>query len=323
MIRTVVASDGVSELAKQKWKSSCCSPHACWSQQQMSKLANERLILNSPWVDFNTNQFSNSLKGVEADQLDILHSIGLQRKRDFADWQKTKETACTVLHEWIWYQSGSSWMCSSWGKGHPHQERPLSLLAAGPQHHLPFWLPLGSLWPLQPHLRTRESNFSNNNFQVMQHWVTASGSGLTWIQRIDKFSNHWMRMIPHCHRNHVQWNMFPYTWAMVPQQKQSNLSWATAISFSTLNCNESLSSISNENHSIHTKYGFWLPRVFCLWTRRQWCLNKCDIQAMDFLCLLKTSTVINSFWFFCHPMETIKCVAILTSMQTTFFEQFR
>lgn len=236
---------------------------------------------------------------------------------------RKQRTACTVLHEWIWYQSGSLWMCSSWGKGHPHQERPLSLLAAGPQHHLPFWLPLGSLWPLQPHLRTRESNFSNNNFQVMQHWVTASGSGLTWIQRIDRFSNHWMRMIPHCHRNHVQWNMFPYTWAMVPQQKQSNLSWATAISFSTLNCNESLSSISNENHSIHTKYGFWLPRVFCSWTRRQWCLNKCDIQAMDFLCLLKISTVINSFWFFCHPMETIKCVAILTSMQTTFFEQFR
>lgn len=130
-------------------------------------------------------------------------------------------------------------------------------------------------------------------------------------------------MIPHCQRNHVQWNMFPYTWAMVPQQKQSNLSWAAAISFSTLNCNESLSSISNENHSIHTKYGFWLPGVFCSWTRRQWCLNKCDIQAMDFLCLLKISAVINSFWFFCHPMETIKCVAILTSMQTTFFEQFR
>lgn len=42
---------------------------------------------------------------------------------------------------------------------------------------------------------------------------------------------------------------FPYTWAMAPQEKQTNPSWATAISFSSLNCNESLSSISDEEHS--------------------------------------------------------------------------
>lgn len=38
---------------------------------------------------------------------------------------------------------------------------------------------------------------------------------------------------------------------------------------------------------------------------------------------LRSQQSSRSFLFFCHPMETIKCVSILTAMQTTFLEQFR
>lgn len=252
MIRALVASDGASELAKQKLKSSCCSPHACWSQQQISRLTNKRLILSSSWMDFNTNHFHSSLEGLEVDQSDILNISRLQRKPDLAACQKTKDTACTVLHDWQTYlasESGRLWMWCCWEKGHPlsHQERPLSLLAAWTPTP-PAFLSSSGLCSLISELN-REPNFSHDHFQVMQHWVSVGGPGLTWIQRIDRFSNRWLQMIPHCQRNHFQWNMFPYTWAMVPHEKRGNPSWATAISFSSLNCNESLSSISNEDHS--------------------------------------------------------------------------
>lgn len=138
MIRALVASDGVPEFAKQKWKNSCCSPHACWSQQQISRLTNEKLILNSPWVDFNTDQFYSSLKGLE-DQWDILHISRLQRKHDLADCQKTKDTACTVLHEWQTYlasESGRLWRCCCWGKAIPIKRGHCPCWLHGPQHHL-------------------------------------------------------------------------------------------------------------------------------------------------------------------------------------------
>lgn len=56
----------------------------------------------------------------------------------------------------------------------------------------------------------------------------------------------------------------------------------------------------------HTKSGVWLPRVYCSRTKRQWCLNKSDIQAMDFLCLIKISAVINKLFIFLPPYWSYK-----------------
>lgn len=53
-----------------------------------------------------------------------------------------------------------------------------------------------------------------------------------------------------------------------------------------------------KNTLSHTKSGLWLPRVIWPQTKRQWCLNKCHMEAMDFLCLIKISAVINKLFIF-------------------------
>lgn len=123
------------------------------------KITNERLVLNSPWVDFGNNQFSKTMKSLEVDQSDMLHTSRFQRKCDFADCQKTKDTACTVLQKWQTYlilENGSLWMCCCWGKGHSHQERPLSLLAAWPPTP-PAFLSLSGLCSLISELESPTS----------------------------------------------------------------------------------------------------------------------------------------------------------------------
>lgn len=243
-----------SELAKQKWKSSYCSTHACWSWHQVSKLTNERLVLNSPWMDFSTNQFSKTLTSLEVDQSDILHISRLQRKCDFADWKKTKDTACTVLHKWQTYLVSERRVvaceCAVVGEKAILIERPLSLLA-GWTPTPPAFLSSSGLCSLISELESQTSAMTIFRWRNAE---SVQDMNLTWIQRINRFNNHWMQIISHCQRNHsggstIQWKKFPYTWAMVLQEKQRNLSWTAAISFSTLNCNESLSSISNEDHS--------------------------------------------------------------------------
>lgn len=188
MIRALVVSDGVSELAKQKWKSSYCSTHACWSWHQVSKLTNERLVLNSPWMDFSTNQFSKTLTSLEVDQSDILHISRLQRKCDFVDWKKTKDTACTVLHKWQTYLVSERRVvacecavvgekailikrghCPCWLDGH--------------QHHLPFCLPLGSAASSQnSRVKLRQWQFSGDAMPSQcKTWIWHESRGSTCL----------------------------------------------------------------------------------------------------------------------------------------------
>lgn len=122
--------------------------------------------------------------------------------------QRTLHVLSYMNDKHIWYQRVAACECAVVGeKAIPIKRGHCPCLLHGPQHHLPFCLPLSFLWALQPHLRTPESNSSNDHFQVMKHWVSARGWGLTWIQRIDRFSNHWMQMIPHCQRNPFPWNI--------------------------------------------------------------------------------------------------------------------
>lgn len=76
---------------------SCYSPHAFWSQQQISRLTNGRLVLNSRWIEFRTHSFSKSLKSLVVDQSNMLHISRCERKQNFADHRKTEDTAVSVL----------------------------------------------------------------------------------------------------------------------------------------------------------------------------------------------------------------------------------